>query len=295
LKVGAVFSQADSGTDPVAIRRFATEVEAAGYHHLMAYDHILGVPASMFPGPVGNFPSAPYTDEHPFHEVLVLLSHLAAVTTTLDFVTSVFVVPQRQTAVAAKQIATIDLLSGGRLHVAVGVGWNNVEYGALGADFATRTRRLAEQIAVMKRLWTEPLVTFDGEFHHLDHVGVNPLPSRPIPVWMGTNATDAALRRVVAQADGWMPLIVPGLDPVGVAAGVSRLRQLCEEAGRDPATMPVWWRVYLVDGWQGRVEEARTLECTHFSVGAPRGVRLDDQLATIVGAKAEVESLLAGE
>jgi hypothetical protein len=92
-----------------------------------------------------------------------------------------------------------------------------------------------------------------------------------------------------------MPLIVPGLDPVGVAAGVSRLRQLCEEAGRDPATMPVWWRVYLVDGWQGRAEEARTLGCTHFSVGAPRGVRLDDQLATIVGAKAEVESLLAGE
>jgi probable F420-dependent oxidoreductase len=294
MKVGVVFSQADSGTDPVAIRRFATEVEAAGYDHLMAYDHILGVPASMFPDPVGNFPSAPYTDEHTFHEILVLFSHLAAVTTTLEFVTSVLVLPQRQSALAAKQIATIDLLSGGRVNVAVGVGWNNVEYGALGTDFDSRTRRLAEQILVMKRLWTEPLVTFDGEFHHMQNVGINPRPAHPIPVWMGTNVTDAALRRVVAQADGWMPLVIPGLDPVGVATGVARLRELCEEAGRDPATMPVWWRAYLVDGWQRIVESAVALGGSHFSVGAPRGQALDRQLDAVVAAKAEVDGLVAG-
>jgi probable F420-dependent oxidoreductase len=292
MKVGAVFSQADSGTDPAAIRGFATGLEAAGYHHLMAYDHILGVPASMFPGKVGNFPSAPYTDEHPFHEVLVLFSHLAAVTTSLEFVTSVLVIPQRQTAVAAKQIATIDLLSGGRLHVAVGVGWNNVEYGALGTDFATRTQRLAEQVLVMKRLWLEPLVTFAGDFHQLDHVGINPRPTHPIPVWMGTNATDAALRRVVAHADGWMPLIIPGLDPVDLATAVTRLRQLCDEAGRDPAAMPVWSRVYLSDGWQNAVEEALTLGCTHFSIGARRGQPLGQQLGALLAAMADVDRLV---
>ena len=116
MKVGAVFSQADSGTDPVAIRRFATDIEAAGYGHLMAYDHMLGAPASSFPSPVGSFPSAPYTNEHTFHEILVLFSHLAAATSVLEFVTSVLVLPQRQTAAAAKQIATIQLLSGGRMH-----------------------------------------------------------------------------------------------------------------------------------------------------------------------------------
>jgi probable F420-dependent oxidoreductase len=294
MKVGVVFSQADSGTDPVAIRRFATEVEAAGYEHLMAYDHVLGAPASMFPDPVGNFPSAPYTDEHTFHEILVLFSHLAAVTTALELVTSVLVLPQRQTALAAKQIATVDLLSSGRLHVAVGVGWNNVEYRALGTDFDTRTRRLAEQIVVMKRLWTEPLVTFDGEFHHLENVGINPRPTRPIPVWMGTNVTDAALRRVVAQADGWLPLVIPGLDPVDVATGVARLRELCEEAGRDPATMPVWGRVYLVDGWHRVAEGAVALGYSHLSVGAPRGQPLDRQLDAVVAAKAEVDQLVAG-
>jgi hypothetical protein len=141
----------------------------------------------------------------------------------------------------------------------------------------------------MKRLWTEPLVTFHGEFHDMQGVAMNPRPTRPIPVWMGTNVTEGALRRVVAQADGWMPLIIPGLDPVDVATGVARLRELCDEAGRDPATMPVWWRVYLVDGWQRVVEGAVALGCSHLSVGAPRGQPLDRQLDAVVAAKAEVE------
>ena len=210
MKVGVVLSQADSGTDPVAIRRFATDVEAAGYGHLLAYDHMLGAPASMFPAPVGNFGAAPYTNEHIFHEILTLFSHLTAVTTTLEFVTSVLVLPQRQTAAAAKQIATIQLLSGNRLHVSVGVGWNNVEYAALGTDFATRTRRLAEQIVVMKKLWSEPLVTFDGEFHHLTNVGITPCPGTAWPIWMGTGGSDAnfsirasRLRAASRHSTGW--------------------------------------------------------------------------------------------
>ena len=163
MKIGAVLSQADAGTDPNEIRRYAQVLEQVGYTHVLAYDHVLGASAEKLgPGPFGAFPRAPYTDEHTFHEILVLFSHLAAVTSTLEFVTSVLVLPQRQTAVVAKQIATIDLLSGGRLRLAVGVGWNAVEYGALGTEFATRTARLEEQIHVMRRLWTEPLVTFEG-------------------------------------------------------------------------------------------------------------------------------------
>jgi probable F420-dependent oxidoreductase len=296
MQVGIVFSQADSGVDPVAIRQFATQAEAAGFDHLMAYDHILGASADSFQGPIGSFPTAPYTEKHSFHEILTLFSHLAAVTTTLEFATSVLVLPQRQTAVAAKQIATVNLLSSDRLHVAVGVGWNWVEYSALGTAFETRSKRLSEQMQVMRRLWTEPLVTFDGEFHRLDRVGINPLPGKAFPIWMGTGAADSALKRVVADADGWMPLVIPGLDPIDIATGVRRLRQLAEDAGRDPASLPVWGRVYLGPGWQSVVEEGVELGFTHLSVGfnrmanpgAPHAKHLED----IIEAKAEVDRIV---
>jgi probable F420-dependent oxidoreductase len=295
MKLGAIISQADSGTDPDAIRRFAIGVEAAGYEHLMAYDHILGAPAEMFTPPIGSFPSAPYTNEHIFHEILVLFSHLTAVTTRLRFVTSVLVLPQRQTAVAAKQISTIDLLSGGRLRVAVGVGWNNVEYGALGTEFASRTRRLEEQITVMRKLWTEPLVNFDGEFHHLTNVGINPLPSRPIPVWIGSGAADPVLRRVVRCADGWMPLLIPGLD-IDVRTAVTTLRQLAADAGRDPATLPIHGRTYLGAGWQQMVTDGLELGFSDFSIGYNRmahpGAPLDEHLDATLAAKDELDRLV---
>ena len=192
MRVGAVFSQADSGTDPAAIRAWARAAEAAGYQHLMAYDHVLGASGELFPSGVGSFPAAPYTHEHTFHEILVLFAHLAAVTEAVELVTSVLILPQRQTAVVAKQVSTIDLLSGGRLRLAVGVGWNWAEYAALGTDFDSREERLEEQISVMRRLWAEPLVTFSGRFHQLDRVGINPLPSRPIPIWIGSGASPRA-------------------------------------------------------------------------------------------------------
>ena len=181
MRIGAVFSQADSGTDPDAIRKWAVDAEAAGFEHLMAYDHVLGASTERLgPGPFGNFPKAPYTSEHTFHEILVLFSHLAALTTRMSFITSVLVLPQRQTAVVAKQIASIDLLSGGRIRLAVGVGWNAAEYEALGVDFADRTAMLEEQIDVMRLLWSQPIVDFDGRFHHLRGVGINPLPTHPV-------------------------------------------------------------------------------------------------------------------
>ena len=296
MHVGVVFSQADSGTDAAAIRRWAVDAEAAGFHHLLAYDHILGASVERLgPGPFGSFASAPYTDQHVFHEILALFSHLSAVTTTLRFVTSVLVLPQRQAVVAAKQIATVDVLSGGRLDIAVGVGWNRAEYEGLGADFAARTAMLDEQIELMRRLWAEPLVTFEGRFHRLDRVGINPLPGRRIPVMMGTGASDAALRRVVRSADGWLPLLIPGLDPIGFRDGVVRLRQLCEEAGRDPATMAIHARTMLGPGWEDAVAEAQELGCATCSIGFNRmanpGLDHAEHLRRLIEAKPTVDRI----
>jgi probable F420-dependent oxidoreductase len=273
MHVGTVFSQADSGTDPAAIRRWAVDAEHAGLHHIMAYDHVLGASVERLRGgAIGQFGDPPYTDQHTFHEILTLFSHLAGVTERIEFATSVIVLPQRQTAVAAKQIATVDRLSGGRLNVAVGVGWNHVEYAALGFDYADRTERIEEQIEVMRLLLSQPLVTYAGRFDTLDRVGINPLPDHPIPIWMGTGGSDAALRRVVACADGWMPLLLPGIDRFEVGERVERLRQLCADAGRDPATLPVWGRVYLdaTDSWQQRCAQAKALSFSHLSVGFDR-------------------------
>jgi probable F420-dependent oxidoreductase len=271
MRIGAVFSQADSGTDPDAMRRWVVDVEAAGFEHVIAYDHVLGAsPDRLGPGPFGSFSSAPYTSEHTFHEVLVLFSHLAAVTTTLEFVTSVLVLPQRQTPLVAKQIATIDLLSGGRLRVAVGVGWNFAEYEALGGDFEHRTALLEEQIDLIRELWTRPIVDFEGRFHRVYGVGINPLPVREIPIMIGSGGSDAVLRRVVRKADGWMPLLIPGLDPIDLPAAVKRLREIADEEGRDPETLPIHGRVYLGPGWELQLEQARALGFRDCSIGFNR-------------------------
>lgn len=298
MDLGVIFSQADSGTDPDAIRDWARTAEDAGFAHLMAYDHILGAtPERLGPGPVGSFASAPYTTAHTFHEIMVLFGHLAAVTTRIEFISSVLVLSQRQAALAAKQIATIHLLSGGRIRVAVGVGWNWAEYEGLGADFEHRTAVLDEQIDVMRALWTEPHVDFDGRFHHLEGVGINPRPRGLIPIYMGTSGSDAALRRVVRKADGWMPLLLPGLDPIDLRTAAKRLREICEEEGRDPDTVPIHGRVYLLDGWQQMVEENLEVGVESLSVGFPRLVAPKashaDHLRAVLDAKSEIDRLVS--
>ncbi len=297
MRIGAVFSQADSGTDPDAIRQWAIDAESAGYEHLMAYDHVLGASAERLgPGPFGSFPNAPYTSEHTFHEILVLFSHLAALTTRMSFVTSVLVLPQRQTAVVAKQVASIDLLSGGRIRLAVGVGWNAAEYEGLGVDFANRTALLEEQIDVIKMLWTQPVVSFEGRFHKLDRVGINPLPTHAIPILIGSGAAEPVLRRVVRKADGWMPLLIPGLDPIDIASAVTKLRQFCEEAGRDPATLPIHGRVYIGPGWQAALEQAMQLGFADCSIGFNRlaqpGLSHAEHLDAVIAAKPEIDKLV---
>jgi probable F420-dependent oxidoreductase len=298
MDLGVIFSQADSGTDPDAIREWARTAEDAGFSHLMAYDHILGAsPERLGPGPVGSFASAPYTSANTFHEVMVLFSHLAAVTQRMEFVTSVLVLAQRQAALAAKQIATIQLLSGGRMRVAVGVGWNWAEYEGLGADFEQRTAMLDEQIDVMRALWTEEHVDFDGRFHHLEGVGINPRPRGLIPIYMGTGGADAALRRVVRKADGWMPLLLPGLDAIDLRTAAKRLREICHEEGRDPETVPIHGRVYLFDGWQQLVEENLEVGVESLSFGFPRLVAPKmshaEHLKAVLDAKSEIDRLVS--
>src|SRR6267143_5938403 len=228
MKLGVIFPQTEIGSDPAVIRDYAQACESAGYDHLLVFDHVLGGKPERF-DKLGRRP--PYTDQSPFHEVFVLFGYLGACTRRLELVTGIVILPQRQTALVAKQAAAVDVLTGGRLRLGVGIGWNHVEYEALNEDFHTRGRRVSEQIVVMRKLWTEPVVTFQGSYHHLDRAGINPLPvQRPIPVWMGGMA-EPVLKRVAQISDGWFPQFQPGdeashtLDRVGEAGpGVARSR-----------------------------------------------------------------------
>src|SRR6185503_11240568 len=185
--------------DPGALRAYAQHADGLGYTHLLAYDHVLGADPEVHPGWSG-----PYDLHTTFHEPFVLFGYLAAVS-SLELVTGILVLPQRQTALVAKQAAEIDLLTGGRFRLGVGLGWNYVEFEALGEEFANRGRRSEEQIEVLRRLWTEPVVDFEGQWHRIPAAGINPLPvQRPIPIWIGGSA-EAAVRRTARIADGFFP------------------------------------------------------------------------------------------
>src|SRR6185437_12094649 len=204
MRLGAIFPQTEIGNDPIAVRDYAEAVEAMGYQHILAYDHVLGANTASRPDWSG-----PYTSETSFHEIFVLFGYLAAVTRRVELVTGVVVLPQRQTALVAKQAAEVDVLSGGRLRLGVGVGWNDVEYQALGESFSDRGARIVEQVTVLRELWTKPIVHFEGRSHRIDGAGLNPLPiQRPIPIWMG-GWDERVLRRVGRLADGWFPLRHP--------------------------------------------------------------------------------------
>jgi probable F420-dependent oxidoreductase len=260
VQLGVILPQAEIGNDPEVIRAYAAAVETAGYGHLSVYDHVLGGDPDQL-GVLGG----PYTHRTPFHEVMVLLAHLAAITERIELVTEVLVLPQRQTALVAKQAAEIDLLSGGRMRLGVGIGWNRVEYEALNEDFGTRGRRVEEQIEVMRLLWSQELVTFHGRFHHITAAGINPRPPRrAIPVWIGGSA-EVALRRAARLADGLMLNA-----PLSRAAGqIELVRGVLTELGRDPGAFGVCGRVTLredVAATLERVGEWERLGATHVSV-----------------------------
>ena len=199
MRIGAVLPTTEIGSDPAALRDFAQAVEALGFSQLLLYDHVLGADPDRPGGWQG-----PYTIAHPFHEVFVTIAYLAAATTTLEFATCVLVLPQRQTALVAKQAAQLAVLSGDRFRLGIGSGWNYVEYEALDQNFHNRGRRQEEQVALMRRLWTEPVVDFQGEFHTVSRAGIDPRPRRPIPVWFGGSA-EPQLKRAARIGDGWSP------------------------------------------------------------------------------------------
>ena len=238
MRLNAFFPTRDIGSDPAKIRDWAQAAEDLGYAGIEVADHVFGATARDGWTPL-------YNETDPFHETFVTLGFLAAVTKTIRLSSGVLILPQRQTGLVAKQAAEADILCGGRLRLGVGVGWNFVEYQALGMDWSTRGARQAEQIAVLRRLWTEDVVTFRGRFHDLKEVSIIPAPiQRPIPIWLG-GSSDAAVKRAARLGDGWMPIMAPEEAEPKIAA----LREHLEAFGRNRASFGIegWLRMQAAD------------------------------------------------
>ena len=262
MKLGVVFPQTEIGSDPGAVREYAQAAESMGYNHILAFDHVLGANAESRPGWSGAYR---HTDA--FHEPFVLFGYLAAVTSSVELVTGVIILPQRQTALVAKQTAAVDVLSRGRLRLGIGVGWNAVEYEALGENFHNRGRRSEEQIDLLRKLWTNDLITYEGRWHKVTDAGLNPLPvQQPIPVWFG-GAAPQTIRRVATMGDGWFPLFRP--DGRGGEL-IESMREQAAEAGRGPEDIGVESWVSIRDSseddWKRTAEAWRELGATHLSV-----------------------------
>jgi probable F420-dependent oxidoreductase len=271
VQIGVIFPQTEIGADPVAVRDYAQAVEGMGYSHLTIFDHVLGANIERPDRAGGRWA---YTHRDLVHEPFALLSFVAAITERIGLTTGVIILPQRQTALVAKQAAELDVLSGGRLRLGVGLGWNAVEYEALGEDFHNRGRRVEEQVAVLRALWSQELVTFEGRWHRITDAGINPLPvQRPIPVWMG-GYVDPVLRRIGKMADGW---ILVGRPSPEHATGIEKVRQYAREAGRDPASIGLQGALRYGEGgpddWRRDLETWRELGATDVAV-ATRGAGL---------------------
>jgi probable F420-dependent oxidoreductase len=262
LKIGVVFPQIEIGPDVGPVREYAQAAEEIGFTHLLAYDHVLGASLENRP----DF-SGPYNSNTQFREVFVLFGYLAGVTKNLELVSGVIILPQRQTALVAKQAAEIDILTEGRFRLGVGIGWNDVEYIGLNENFRNRGKRMEEQIEVLRMLFTEPVVDYKGRYHTIPEAGINPLPvQRPIPIWIGGTAP-AALERAGRISDGWFPQVQPGerlTEMLGHVATGARA------AGRDPESVPMEGRLTLTntdpDEWRAMTDAWRDAGASHLSV-----------------------------
>jgi probable F420-dependent oxidoreductase len=283
MRIGAVYPQIELGGDPAAVRRIGQGVEELGFDHLLVYDHVLGAEqADRDPPLVG-----PYDEHDPFHDPMVMFGYLAGITERIELVTGILILPQRQTALVARQAADVDLLSGGRLRLGVGVGWNHVEYTALGQDFHTRGKRQEEQIELLRRLWTEPVVEHIGRFDVVDRAALVPRPTRQIPVWMGGFGS-AAFERAARLADGF---IFSGR-AAGSADAWERVQGYLDEHGRAVESFGAE-QVVSGSGQAGevveRIERWKAQGGTHAAVGT-MGLGLDsadahlDRLAAIAEA-----------
>jgi probable F420-dependent oxidoreductase len=279
MRIGVVFPQTEMETDAGAVRAYVQAVEQLGFTHLLTYEHVVGADPAVHQGFSG-----PYDIHTTFHEPFVMLGYAAAITTTLEFTTGILILPQRQTVLVAKQAAELDVLASGRLRLGVGLGWNAVEYEALGQDFSTRGRRIGEQVDLLRRLWTEESVTFQGTWETVTGAGLAPLPvQRPIPVWFGASSPPA-LRRAGRLADGWFPMAQPGpkLDEA-----LALVRGAAVAAGRDPAGIGMDGRVTagpaILEDALGRVEAWRAIGASHLSINTMGvGMRtVDDHLGVL--------------
>ncbi|MCA9888185.1 MAG: LLM class F420-dependent oxidoreductase [Anaerolineae bacterium] len=235
MQFGLVFPQTEISANPADIRAYVQAAEDMGFDYILAYDHVLGAN----PDRPGGW-SGPYTYQTQFHEIFTLFGFMAGVSDRLSFVTGILILPQRQTALVAKQAAQIDVLTNGRFRLGIGVGWNQVEMEGLGETFSNRGKRVEEQIDVLRLLWSQELVKFDGKYHHLDDVGLRPMPvQQPIPIWMG-GAADAVLRRIARKGDGWIP---NSYALAQIESQVTTLFRYMEEEGRDPSKLGIDARV----------------------------------------------------
>jgi probable F420-dependent oxidoreductase len=278
MHIGVVFPQTELGGDVGAVRAFGQAVAELGYHHVLAYDHVLGADPEVHAPWAG-----PYNIATTFHEPMVMFGYLAALT-DLELVTGVIILPQRQTALAAKQAAEVDLLTGGRFRFGVGVGWNPVEYEALGQRFDRRGRRLDEQIGLLRELWTTPSVSFEGTFDVVTGAGLAPMPiQQPIPIWVG-GSSDAAYRRIGRLADGWFPQVRPGddLDHALEVIGAS-----ARDAGRDPATIGMEGRAR----WDPADPEKALRQLERWRAAGATHVSVDTMRAGLDGVDAHLEAL----
>ena len=272
MRVGVAFPTVDIGADFAASRDFVQTADELEYSHLRILDHVLGADPQFHP----EVPTFYYTHESYIHEPFTLMAYLAAVTTNLELTTGIIILPQRQTALVAKQAAQVDVLSGGRVRLGIGVGWNPVEFEALNEDWRSRGKRCEEQIEVLRLLWTQEVVDYKGQWHRIDHAGIKPLPvQRPIPIWIGAGAPgrpmplDVAMRRIARLADGWFPLFP--LSDEGREV-IDRIRRYADEAGRDPASLGLEGRIVLdaKTGPQAWIDEAnawKAVGATHLGIG----------------------------
>jgi len=265
MQIGAVLPHHEIGTDPGAIRTYAQGLESLGITHLLVYDHVIGADRDR----PGGF-TGPYDKDVAFHEPFALLGFIAAVTTTLELTTAVLILPQRQTVLVAKQAAEVAILSGGRLRLGVGIGWNRVEYDALGVPFSGRGRREEEQIEVLRRLWTQDVVSFEGRFHTIERAGINPRPETPIPVWFG-GRVPALLKRCARIGDGWVPIDKPD---DATRERLATIRRQREDAGFSMDGFAIQAQAQYAGGdpgrWRKHADRWRELGATHLAVATHR-------------------------
>jgi probable F420-dependent oxidoreductase len=286
MKIGVVFPQTEYPPDPLAIRDYAQAVEGLGYSHMHAYDHVLGANPERPGGWTG-----PYTHKHAFFEPFVLFSYLAGLTNRIEFATGIMILPQRQTALVAKQAATLDVFCNGRLRLGVGNGWNEVEYVALGEDFHNRGRRMEEQVDLLRLLWTQPLVNFTGHYHDIQDAGLNPLPvQRPIPIWFG-GTEDRVLQRMARMGDGWMLNFI-SLEQVQPA--LNKLDKYLKATGRDRQSFGIDLRLNLrvvgPEAWPGFIQTCEELGASHVTVNS-MGMENDTPSKHLLALKSFAETI----